>query len=139
MDPLLNCRERDRIAKIRQALNDKKLVIIVGAGVSLNSISPPPSRITWIGLIQNGLNYLEEEKFPGTNAKDLKYHQKVLTRDNPNLRTVLLTCLYLKGELEHNKQFPTWLDSVLSTFIKKSVILKSSKLSANFIKRAQNS
>jgi hypothetical protein len=55
-------REGENIAKIRQALNDKKLVIITGAGVSLDAIRPPPPRITWIGLIQDGLNYLEAER-----------------------------------------------------------------------------
>lgn len=61
MDPAAKRREGENVAKIHKALNDKKLIIITGAGVSLGAIQPPPPRITWIGLVQDGLNYLETE------------------------------------------------------------------------------
>ena len=115
MDPAPNRRERENIAKIRQALDDKKLVIIVGAGVSLGAIQPPPPRITWIGLIQDGLDYLEEKRIVAGDDVDLIHYRNVLTRDNLEIRTILRTCAYLKDELDYKKQFPTWLDSVFSS------------------------
>jgi hypothetical protein len=115
MDPAPKRREGENVAKIRQALNDKKLVIIIGAGVSLDAIQPPPPRITWIGLIQDGLNYLEEERLVAGDDEELTHYRKVLTRDNLSVRTVLRACGYLKDELDCHKRFPTWLDSVFGS------------------------
>lgn len=115
MDPAPKRREGENISKIRQALNDKKLVIITGAGVSLDAIQPPPPRITWIGLIQNGLNYLEEERLVAGDDEELTHYRKVLTRDGLKVQTVLRACGYLKDELDYHKRFPTWLDSVFGS------------------------
>jgi hypothetical protein len=38
-----------------------------------------------------------------------------LQQDNASNRAVLLTCSYLKGELDHHKEFPTWLESVFGS------------------------
>jgi hypothetical protein len=51
------------VAKTRQALRDKKLVIIFGAGVSLSVTHPASWRVTWTRLICDGLDYLKEEMF----------------------------------------------------------------------------
>jgi len=115
MDPAPRRREGENVAKIRQALNDKKLVIIIGAGVSLGAIQPPPARITWIGLIQDGLNYLEQEGGVAGDDEELTHYRKVLTGDDLCDRTVLRTCGYLKDELDFRKLFPTWLDSVFGS------------------------
>ena len=59
-------REREVLARLRAALKDKHLVIIVGAGVifsvTANKSGPLP-RITWTGLIRNGLDYLVNEGY----------------------------------------------------------------------------
>jgi hypothetical protein len=115
MDPAAKRREGENVAKIRQALNNKKLIIIIGAGVSLNAIQPPPPRITWIGLIQDGLNYLEAERLVAGGDEDLTHYRKLLTRDNLGDRTVLRACGYLKDELDVHKRFPSWLDSVFGS------------------------
>jgi hypothetical protein len=105
-------RETEHASKIRQALLDKKLVIIVGAGVSLSAIQPPPSRITWTGLIRNGLDYLEEEGFVVADNDELKVARAGLEQQPADVRRMLRACHYLKDELEHHKQYPTWLDTV---------------------------
>ncbi len=108
-------REAEYKRKIRQALHDKKLVIIVGAGITLNATHPSPSRITWTGLILDGLDYLKDEGFIAAEDEDLKYHRRVLQRDNIDIRNVLRVCGYLKDELDHHKQYPTWLKSVFGS------------------------
>jgi len=47
--------------------------------------------------------------------KGLNYCREVLQQDNASNRAVLLTCSYLKGELDHHKEFPTWLESVFGS------------------------
>ena len=111
MDVARNRREAEYVDKIQQALRDKKLVIIVGAGVSLSATHPSPPRITWTGLILDGLDYLRDRGFVAAGDLELNHYRGVLQRDDANIRTVLRACHYLKGELDHNKQFPTWLES----------------------------
>jgi hypothetical protein len=114
MDPARN-REAKHVDKIRQALRDKKLVIIAGAGISLSATNPSHPRITWTGLIRNGLDYLQEEDLVAADDEDLNHYRGVLQRGNTNIRTVLPACGYLKGELDHNRQFATWLDLVFGS------------------------
>lgn len=51
--------------RLKQALKDKRLVIIVGAGVTLGVTSDisrqPLPRLTWTDLVRNGLDYLVNE------------------------------------------------------------------------------
>ena len=115
MDSAPKRREAENIVKIRQALKDKKLVIIIGAGVSLHAIQPPPPQITWNGLIQDGLNYLEEERLVAGDDEELIHYRTVLTRDKLRVQTVLRASSYLKDELDNHKRFPTWLDSVFGS------------------------
>ena len=110
-----NRREAQHVDKIRQALRDKKLVIIVGAGISLSAIHPSPPRITWTGLIRDGLDYLQDEDLVAANDEDLNYSRGVLQRGNVNMRTLLRVCSYLKDELDLKNQFPTWLISVFGS------------------------
>jgi hypothetical protein len=60
---------------IRRVLREMKLVIIMGAGVTLGCTYPSPSRITWKWLIQHGLDYLRNEGFAETDD-DLRYYQR---------------------------------------------------------------
>jgi hypothetical protein len=115
MDPARNRREAEHVDKIRQALRDKKLVIIVGAGISLSATNPSPPRITWTGLIRDGLDYLQDEGLVAVDDEELNHYRGVLQRGNTNIRTVLRACGYLKDELDHNKQFATWLESVFGS------------------------
>jgi hypothetical protein len=115
MDLARNRREAEYVDKIRQALRDKKLVIIVGAGISLSATNPSPPRITRTGLIRNGLDYLQDEGFVAVDDEDLNHYRRVLQRGNTNIRAILRACGYLKDELDHNRQFATWLESVFGS------------------------
>jgi hypothetical protein len=100
MDSAHNRREAKYLEKIRHALRDKKLVIIVGAGITLNATHPSPPRITWSGLIRDGLDYLQHGGFVAADDKELDFYQGVLQEDNTDSRKVLRACGYLKDELE---------------------------------------
>lgn len=115
MDPARYRREAEHAEKIRQALRHKKLVIIVGAGISLTATHPSPPRITWTGLIQDGLDYLQHEGFVEADDEELNSYRGVLQRENAKLRTVLRACGYLKDELDHYRQYPTWMASVFGS------------------------
>jgi hypothetical protein len=115
MDVARNRREAEYVDKIQQAIRDKKLVIIVGAGVSLSATHPSPPRITWTGLILDGLDYLQARGFVAADDLELNHYRGVLQRDDVKIRTVLRACHYLKDELDYNKQFPTWLESVFGS------------------------
>lgn len=115
MDGGRDRRKAEHVEKIRQALCDKNLVIVAGAGVSLSAIQPPPSQITWIGLIRNGLQYLEEECSVAAEDKELSHYREILQQGDVRIRTVLRACDYLKDELDRHKQFPTWLQSVFGS------------------------
>ena len=103
---------------IRQALREKKLVIIVGAGVTLSAIHTSRLDITWKGLIHKGLDYLQENGFVPADDVDLNFFREVLRRDNAKLDIVLLACSYLKAQLDEKKKFPTWLKSVFGSLHK---------------------
>lgn len=108
-------REAEQKARIQEALRDKKLVIIVGAGVSLSATQPSPPRLTWTGLIQNGLAYLVEEAFVSPDNADLKFYRTSLQQESPTIRQVLRVCNYLKDELDQHRKYATWLDTVFGT------------------------
>jgi hypothetical protein len=66
----LSVRLRDAkriLARLRNDLKNKRLATITGAGVTLNvtadASGKPLSRITWTGLIRNGLEYLISEGY----------------------------------------------------------------------------
>ncbi|OQV00177.1 NB-ARC domain-containing protein [Cladophialophora immunda] len=115
MSAALNRREKEHVNKIRQALDGQRLVIIVGAGLSLSAIRPPLPRITWIGLIRDGLDYLEAERFVAGDDEELALYRKLLSRSNLKIETALRACGYLKDVLDSNKHFPNWLDSVFGS------------------------
>jgi len=55
-------RQSEVLTRFKDALKDKRLVIIVGAGVTLNTTADesgnPLARITWTSLVRNRLDYL---------------------------------------------------------------------------------
>jgi hypothetical protein len=87
--------------KIRQDLRDKKLVIIVGAGITLSATHHSPSRLTWTGLIRHGLDYLLCEHFVVEDDVALNLYRGLLQRSGGNTSTqsLLRACGYLKDEL----------------------------------------
>lgn len=115
MEPAHKRRKIDYEDKIRQALRNDKLVIIVGAGITMSATYPSNSHITWTGLIHDGLDYLEQEGFVPGDDMELNHYRKVLQQKDPNTRAVLRSCGYLKDELDVNKQFSTWLNAVFGT------------------------
>jgi hypothetical protein len=96
---------------------DKRLVIIVGAGVTLNDTADefgkPLSRITWTGLIQNGLDYLVSEGYvDASNRRTRRAFDALKDIDTDSL---LDAANILAAQLIQNGQFPTWLESVFGT------------------------
>ncbi|KAF3002683.1 hypothetical protein E8E13_009835 [Curvularia kusanoi] len=108
-------REATYKAKIQEALRDNKLVIIVGAGVTLSATCPSPARVTWQGLILNGLDYLEDEGFVSSDNQDLKFYRSSVQDTRLTQGQLLRACGYLKSELEQHNQYATWLESVFET------------------------
>lgn len=88
------------------------MVIIVGAGVSLSATFPSPPRITWTGLISNGLEYLEDEAGIPSDDRELDFYRSSLQQESPKLRQILRACNYLREELVQHNKFATWLRDV---------------------------
>lgn len=115
--------ERDRRAaehreKIQQALRDKRLVIVVGTGVTLSATHPSPSRVTWKGLVLNGLEYLEDECLVQSDSEEFKFYRACLQKTSADQSQLLRACNYLKEELDRHKHYATWLESVFGTLHK---------------------
>jgi hypothetical protein len=66
-------REGEVFVRLKNASKDKRLVIIVGAGVTLSATADasgrPLSRITWTGLIRNGLDYLVNDGYVDASSR----------------------------------------------------------------------
>ena len=131
MEPAHKRRKVEHEDKIRQALRNNKLVIVVGAGITLGATYPSPARITWTGLIHDGLDYLQHEGFVAEDDMELNHYRKVLQQENANIRAVLRSCGYLKDELDYNKQFSTWLNLVFGSLhseVKRPEVLETLRL-----------
>lgn len=111
-------RKAEHLEKLRQALHNKDLVLIAGAGVSQSAIPSLPI-LSWTGLLEDGLDYLQDEGLIGAADKDLAHYREVLKQSNLEARQLLRVCQYLKDELDHHKNFPTWLSSVFSSLHEK--------------------
>ena len=106
-------RKREVLARLKNALKDKRLVIIVGAGVTLSAtanISGPLPRITWTGMIRNGLDYLVNEGYVDSGNRRTRLAYKAL--EDPDTDSLLDAANILSSQLKQNGQFPTWLESV---------------------------
>jgi hypothetical protein len=92
-----------------------RLVIIVGAGVTLGATrgpTGPPPRVTWNGLIQNGLDYLVAEVYNGVRDKRLQHAYRAL--EGGDSEELLDAAMIMKDRLVKKKQYSTWLKSVFS-------------------------
>jgi hypothetical protein len=110
-------RESEIQARLRKDLRNKRLAIIVGAGVTLSatadSSGKPLSRITWTGLIQNGLDFLVGEGYVDRLNHGIKPAYEAL--QNPDINGMLDAANILSSQLRQHGQFPTWLQSVFGS------------------------
>jgi hypothetical protein len=107
-------RQGEILARLRNDLENHRLAIIVGAGVTLNvtadSSGKPLSRITWTGLMRNGLDYLVSEGYvDASNRRTKKAYEALQDSDVDGL---LDAANILSSQMKQHGQFPTWLESV---------------------------
>lgn len=110
------------LKRVKQALADKKLVIVTGAGVTLDATGYVPGgefeRLKWKGLIEHGFRYLERKCNPAISdqKKTLERNQKINNGryflSQSETETHLLAAQILRKELEDAGHFAVWLDSV---------------------------
>jgi hypothetical protein len=95
-------------------LKDKSLIIIVGAGVTLSATADksgkPLSRITWTGLIRNGLDYLVTDGYADDSNPEIKEAYTALK--NTDTDSLLNAAKIMRSHLAEHGQFPTWLETV---------------------------
>src|SRR6266511_5114250 len=107
-------RQGEVFARLKIALKDKRLVVIVGAGVTLNTTADvsgrPLPRITWTGLIRNGLDYLVTDGY--VDASKRRTRQAYDALKNTDAESVLDAANIMKDQLTQHGQFPTWLETV---------------------------
>lgn len=102
------------MVQLRNDLNNNRLAIITGAGVTLNVTADasgmPLSRITWTGLIRNGLDYLVHEGYVDTLNRRIKRAYEALK--DPEVNGLLDAANIVSSQMKQHGQFATWLDSV---------------------------
>jgi hypothetical protein len=102
------------LKSLLRALENRRLVIIVGSGVTLNATADEDGkvieRLLWKGLIKDGLRYLVEEGF--TTDQDPRIRQAHRFLEGDDTESLLDAADKLKGSLEVHQQFPTWLFSI---------------------------
>jgi hypothetical protein len=125
--------ERVRLGKLKDALKNKRLVIIVGAGVSLSATADasgtPLQRLTWTGLIRNGLNYLVTEGYVDAENRRTKCAKEAL--EDTEIESLLDAVSIMRSQLGQYCQYPTWLESVFGGLyqeVRHSAILETLKL-----------
>jgi hypothetical protein len=110
-------RESEVLGRLQKGLRNKQLAVIVGAGVTLSATADisgkPLSRITWTGLIQNGLDFLVSEGYVDRLNRRIKSAYEAL--QNPDIDGTLNAANILSSQLRQHGQFPTWLQSVFNS------------------------
>src|SRR3989440_8419920 len=100
-------RKGEVLARLKNALKDKRLGLTLSATAN---ISGPLPRITWTGLIRNGLDYLVNEGYVDAGNRRTRLAYKAL--EDPDTDSLLDAANILSSQLKQNGQFPTWLESV---------------------------
>lgn len=107
-------------------------MIIVGAGVTLSATADtsgrPLSRLTWTGLIQNGLDYLVTDGYVEASDHEIEQAYAALKYTDPN--SLLRAAEILKDQLNQQRQFPTWLQAVFGSLyqeVRHPAVLKALK------------
>jgi hypothetical protein len=137
-------RESEVLARLQKDLRNKRLAIIVGAGVTLSATADasgkPLSRIIWTGLIQNGLDFLVSNGYVDRLNRRIKRAYEALedpdidgwledpgidgslddpdidgSLDDPDIDGSLDAANILSSQLREHGQFPTWLQSVFGS------------------------
>jgi SIR2-like domain len=107
-------RQKEVTERLRYALEEKRLVVVVGAGVTLHATSDtsgtPLPRLTWTGLIRNGLDYLVYEGLVEASSRRTQRAYDLLEDNTPE--SFLDAASFMAGQLRQNGKFPTWLDSI---------------------------
>jgi SIR2-like domain len=107
-------RQKEVIERLRHALEEKRLVVVVGAGVTLHATSDqsgtPLARLTWTGLMRNGLDYLVDEGLVEHSSPRILQAYGLLEDNTPN--SSLDAASFVTRQLRQNGKFATWLDSV---------------------------
>jgi hypothetical protein len=102
-------REDEVLARLKNALKNKRLVIIVGAGVTLSATADAFGRplpcITWTGLIRNGLDYLVTNGYVNTLNRRTRLAYDAI--ENANTDSLLDAASIIKSQLTQYSQFPT--------------------------------
>ena len=92
-------------------------MIITGAGVTLSvtadKTGKPLSRITWTGLIRNGLDYLVNEGYVDTSNRRTRRAYEAL--EEPEVDGLLDAANIVSSQIKQHGQFPTWLESVFGS------------------------
>ena len=107
-------RERIAIEKIRNALRNGNLVIVTGAGFTINATLQADGtaldRTTWKGLILNGWRYLVTTPHVNESSLRMKMAREALdTWDGENL---IMAASIVKEELDKQNKFSTSLRDV---------------------------
>ncbi|KAH6699042.1 hypothetical protein BKA61DRAFT_583080 [Leptodontidium sp. MPI-SDFR-AT-0119] len=110
-------RQEEILARLRNDLKNNRLAIITGAGVTLNvtadTSGKPLSRITWTGLMRNGLDYLVNEGYVDRSNRRTSRAYEAL--EDPEIDGLLDAANILSSQMKQQGQFPTWLESVFGS------------------------
>ena len=86
----------------------------MGAGVTLNATGDesgkPLPRLTWTGLIQNGLEYLVDNGYVDASARRTRQAYEALKDPDPD--SLLDAANIMAAQMNQHRQFPNWLESV---------------------------
>jgi hypothetical protein len=92
-------------------------VIIVGAGVTLSvtadSSGQPLPRLTWTGLIRNGLDYLVSGEYVSASNRRTRQAYDALKDSDPD--SLLDAAGIMASQMTKNGQLSTWLESVFGS------------------------
>ena len=110
-------RQEQILTRLRNDLKNNRLAIITGAGVTLNVTADvsgkPLTRITWTGLIRNGLDYLVHEGYVGKSNRRTKRAYDAL--EDPEVNGLLDAADIMSSQMKQHGQFATWLESVFGS------------------------
>jgi hypothetical protein len=120
------------MVRLKNALKDKRLVIIVGAGVTLNATADasgtPLPHLSWVGLIQNGLDYLVKKGF--VDAANRRTKRAMESLEEKDTDSLLDAAHIMVSQLNQRVQFPTWLETVFGNLyqeVRHSAVLEMLK------------
>jgi nucleoside phosphorylase len=81
--------------------------------VTADQSGKPLSRITWRGLIRNGLDYLVSEGYVDTSDRRIKRAYEAL--EDPEVDGLLDAANIVSSQMKQHGQFSTWLESVFGS------------------------